>query len=466
MPDTGPVLKAIDDGLDHSVARLFDFLKIQSISTDPAYKEECARAAIWIARELEGLGFTASVRPTEGHPMVVAHYRPQNGAAGPHVLFYGHYDVQPVDPVSLWNTPPFDPHIKELEPGRRVIVARGACDDKGQLMTFVEACRAFKQASGSLPLRITVLIEGEEESGSPSLKPFLEANREELKAELALVCDTGMWDRTTPAVTTMLRGLVGEEVTVTAADRDLHSGAFGGAAMNPIRALARILAALHDDQGRVTIPGFYEGVEELSPEVVGQWRALGLTAEDFLGQIGLSVPAGEKGRSVIEQIWSRPTCEINGISGGYTGEGFKTVIPSQASAKISFRLVGKQDPIKIQQAVRDFLRQRLPEDCTVEFKSHGASPALELDPNSPFLAKALSALRQEWGKPALVVGSGGSIPIVGAFKRDLGMDALMIGFALDDDRVHSPNEKFDLSSFHGGIRSWARVMNALANGMV
>jgi len=459
-----PVLRSIDDGLDYSVARLSEFLKIPSISTDPAYRADCERAAGWICSELQGLGFTASVRPTSGLPMVVAHYRPENGAAGPHVLFYGHYDVQPVDPLSLWEAPPFEPRLKEIEPGRRVIVARGACDDKGQLMTFVEACRALKAVHGSLPLPVTVLIEGEEESGSPSLKPFLDAHAEELKADVALVCDTGMWDRSTPAITTMLRGLVGEEVTITAADRDLHSGSFGGAAMNPIRALTEILAAMRDADGRVTIPGFYEGVEELPPEVAEQWRGLGLTAEDFLGQVGLAHPAGERGRSILEQICSRPTAEVNGIWGGYTGEGFKTVIPSQAHAKVSFRLVGQQDPIKIQQAFRDFVRERLPADCRAEFRSHGASPALALDASSPYVAKARAALEAEWGKPALVIGSGGSIPIVGSFRRELGMDSLMIGFALDDDRVHSPNEKYDLSSFHGGIRSWARVLGALSSG--
>ena len=459
-----PVLRAVDDGLDHSVTRLFEFLKIPSISTDPAYAPQCDAAAEWIARELEGVGFTASVRPTAGRPMVVAHHKPEGMNGAPHVLFYGHYDVQPVDPLDLWSTPPFEPRLDEIDPGRRVIVARGACDDKGQVMTFVEACRAYRPAHGSLPLPITVLVEGEEESGSPSLKPFLDANAAELRADLALVCDTGMWDRETPAITTMLRGLVGEQVTVTAADRDLHSGLFGGAAANPIRVLTKILAGLHDDEGRVTLPGFYDGVAELNPQVAEQWRSLGLTPGAFLGQVGLSELAGEQGRSVLEQTWSRPTCEMNGIWGGYTGQGFKTVIPAQAHAKVSFRLVGAQHPFKIREAFRAFVRERLPADCTAEFEEHGAGAALALDVSSPHLARAQAALSAEWGKPALLIGSGGSIPIVGSFKRDLGMDSLMIGFGLDDDRVHSPNEKYDLSSFHGGIRSWARVLGALADG--
>ena len=460
MAELDAVLKRVDDGLDGSLARLFELLRIPSVSTDPAYAADCRRAAEHMAGLLRELGFDASVRPTPGLPMVVGHSG--NGASGPHVLFYGHYDVQPPDPLELWRTPPFEPRIDEIEPGRRVIVGRGACDDKGQLMTFLEACRAWKAETGSLPLRVTVLIEGEEESGSPSVKPFFDANRDELKADLALVCDTGQWDRDTPAVTTMLRGLVLEEVTVTAADRDLHSGLFGGAAMNPIRALAKVIAAIHGPDGRIRIPDFYEGVEELPPEVKAQWDRLGLTAESFLGPVGLAQPAGESRYSLIEQISSRPTCDVNGIWGGYIGEGSKTVIPSQAHAKFSFRLVGKQDPLKIQAAFRDFVRSELPKDARAEFKSHGASPALALDAASPWLAKAREALVGEWGRAPVIIGSGGSIPIVGSFKRDLGMDSLLVGFGLDDDRVHSPNEKYDLTSFHKGIRSWARIMAALA----
>ena len=294
MSDITPVLATLDDGLDGSLDRLFELLRIKSISTDPAFAGDCRTAAEWLAGDLTSIGFEASVRDTPGHPMVVAHH----DGDGPHVLFYGHYDVQPVDPLNLWNADPFDPAVKEDEAGRKTIVGRGASDDKGQLMTFVEACRAFKAAHGKLPCKVTILFEGEEESGSPSLKPFLEANREELKADFALVCDTGMWDRETPAISAGLRGLVGEEVTVTAASRDLHSGLYGGAAANPIHILARVLADLHDEEGRVTIPGFYDGVEETPPQILKQWETLGRSAEDFLGDIGLSIPAGEKGRSI------------------------------------------------------------------------------------------------------------------------------------------------------------------------
>jgi acetylornithine deacetylase/succinyl-diaminopimelate desuccinylase-like protein len=271
-----------------------------------------------------------------------------------------------------------------------------------------------------------------------------------------------MLDRQTPAITTMLRGLMLEEVVIHGANRDLHSGVFGGAAINPIRVLAKIIADLHDAKGRVTVPGFYDGVAELPEEVARQWRELPYDAVKFLGGVGLSVPAGEQGRSILEMVWSRPSCDVNGIIGGYTGTGSKTVLPAQASAKVSFRLVGKQDPAKIAESFRGFVQARLPADCRAEFVSHGGSPALELPISSEALSRARRALLAEWGREPGLIGCGGSIPIVGAFRRDLGIDTLLIGFGLEDDRMHSPNEKYELSSFHKGARSWARVLNALA----
>ncbi len=452
-------LAKIDANRDAALARLFALVAIPSISTDPAYAGDCLNAAEWLATELGALGFDASVRPTAGHPMVVGKARARRKGA-PHVLFYGHYDVQPPDPLDLWENPPFEPRLVETPHGKEIL-GRGTSDDKGQLMTFIEACRAFRDAGG-LPCHVSVLLEGEEETGSPSLPAFLAANKDELKADLALVCDTSMWDRTTPAITTMLRGLVLEEVVVRGADRDLHSGMFGGPAINPIHVLALIIADLHDENGRVTLPGFYEGVYELPVEIAEQWRKLPFNARHFLEEVGLSVPAGETGRSVLEMIWSRPTCDVNGIIGGYTGKGSKTVLPARASAKFSFRLVGAQDPEKIAASFRSFVKARLPADCQAEFASHGASGALQLPFDSKPLAQARQALREEWGKEAVLTGSGGSIPIVGAFKRDLHMDTLMIGFGLDDDRIHSPNEKYELSSFHKGARSWARILAALA----
>ena len=452
------VLQSVDSGLEQSLERLFALLRIKSISTDPAYAAECQRAAEWVAAELRGLGFDASARPTPGHPVVVAHGPEQ---AGPHVLFYAHYDVQPVDPLNLWHSDPFEPQIVERD-GRKIIVARGASDDKGQMLTFIEACRAWKAATGALPVRISLMLEGEEESGGKNLPPFMKDNAEELKADIALVCDTDMWDRQTPSITTMLRGLVAEEVEIIAADKDLHSGMFGNAARNPNQLLAEIIASLRAPDGSVTLPGFYDDVAEISLEVKAQWAGLGFDEKAFLGAVDLSVPAGEQSRSVLEQLWARPTCEINGMSGGYIGDGFKTVIPARASAKISFRLVSGQDPVKIRAAFRAHVESMLPADVTVKFTPHGGAPAITVPAEGEFLRQALSGLTDEWGKQAVITGSGGSIPVVGEFKSILGLDTLLIGFAQVDDQIHSPNEKYDLDSYHRGIRSWVRVLGALS----
>ncbi|AQX19202.1 M20/M25/M40 family metallo-hydrolase [Bartonella sp. WD16.2] len=455
------VLIHLDENIDKSLERLFSLLRFHSISTDPAYKDACRQAADWLVEDLKTIGFDASRRDTPGHPMVIGHH-PGPSDDCLHVLFYGHYDVQPVDPLNLWNDDPFDPSLKERN-GEKIICARGASDDKGQLMTFIEACRAFKKETGQLPVKVTVLLEGEEESSSPSLIPFLKANADELKADCAFVCDTPMWDANTPSVCIGLRGLLTEEVIITGANCDLHSGAFGGAVANPLRILTKILGGLHDENSRVTLPGFYDGVEETPPQVLQSWNELNSSAEAQLRPFGLSVAAGEKGRSILEQIWARPTAEINGISGGYAGEGFKTVIPSQASAKVSFRLVHKQDPEKIRQAFRNYVRSLIPADCTVTFKDHGAYPAVQLSHDSPFVEAAKDALSQEWNNPALLIAMGGSISIVGSFQSILGMESVLVGFALADDRIHSPNEKYNLKSFHKGQRSWARILETFAN---
>ena len=454
-----PVLARIDADLPQATNRLLDLLRIPSISTDPAYKGDCDTAADWLVADLQSIGFDASKRPTPGHPMVVAH----TGGDGPHILFYGHYDVQPVDPLELWDNDPFDPQIEDTAKGR-VIRGRGSSDDKGQLMTFVEACRAWKAEHGSLPANITIFFEGEEESGSPSLTPFMEENRAELTADIALICDTGLYGESTPAIITQLRGLLGEELTITGPDKDLHSGMYGGLAMNPARVLARVIAALHDDDGRITVPDFYDGVPELSNELAAAWDDLKFDEKHFLGEVGLSEPTGERGRRPLEMIWSRPTCEVNGMWSGYTGDGFKTVLPSEASAKISFRLVGTQDPLKIRANFRKMVQDMLPADCTASFSDHGASAAGQMTTTHPAFDQARKALSDEWPNAAAFVGCGGSIPISGHFKDILNMDAMLIGFGKDDDAIHSPNEKYDLSSFHKGIRSWARILDAMTNG--
>jgi acetylornithine deacetylase/succinyl-diaminopimelate desuccinylase-like protein len=459
MNDADKTLSTLDANLQPALDRLFALLRIPSISTDPAYKKHCAEAAEWLAADLKTMGFKAAVKPTAGHPVVLAH-RPKKGA--PHVLFYGHYDVQPVDPLNLWDNPPFEPRIVEIEKGRKAIVARGACDDKGQVMTFVEACRAWIAATGDLPIGVTMLLEGEEECGSPSLPDWVKANAKELKADIGLICDTGMWDAKTPSITSSLRGMVYEEFTVRAANRDLHSGIYGGAAQNPNHVVAAICGSFHAKNGRVRIPGFYDGVKSPPAAQLKQWKKLGLTEKSFLGPIGLKTSIGEAKRLLIEQVQSRPTCDVNGIWGGYTGAGSKTVIPAEASAKVSFRLVAGQDPEKISKAFRAYVKARVPRQCAVSFKSFASTPAVNLPYESAALNAARDALKAEWGKAAVTIGSGGSIPIVSDFKRLLGIDCVLVGFGLDDDRVHSPNEKYDLACFHKGARSWARIIGELA----
>ena len=450
------VLTRIDNDLPNAIERLKELLRIPSISTDPAFADHCQVAADWLVADLESIGIKASKRQTPGHPMVVGHV----DGDGPHVLFYGHYDVQPVDPLELWDNDPFDPQLEDTPKGQ-VLRGRGTSDDKGQLMTFVEACRMWKAEHGTLPCKITFFFEGEEESGSPSLIPFMEENADELKSDVALICDTGLFESKTPAIITQLRGMLCEDFTITGPDKDLHSGMFGGLAMNPIRVLNKVLAGLHDDNGAITLPGFYDDVPELSDEIRSQWQSLAFDHETFLGDVGLKAPAGEVDRTPIEQVWSRPTCDVNGIWGGYTGDGFKTVLPSQASAKLSFRLVGQQDPNKIREVFRAYMASHLPDGFTVEYRTEKGAPASQMSTDHSAFEAARVALSDEWDRPAAFAGCGGSIPIAGFFKDILNMDAMLVGFGKDDDQIHSPNEKYDVESFHKGIRSWARILDAM-----
>ena len=455
------VLTKIDADLGEATERLLDLLRIQSISTDPAFKAECDRAADWLVEDLRGLGIEASKRPTTGHPMVVGHIDGPGDDPRPHVLFYGHYDVQPVDPLNLWDRDPFDPQVEDT-PNGRVIRGRGSSDDKGQLMTFIEACRAWKAVHGTLPCKITFLFEGEEESGSPSLIPFLKENAAELSCDVALICDTGLFQDTAPAIITMLRGLLGEEFTIRAAARDLHSGMYGGVAANPLHVMAKILGNLHDETGHIPIPDFYDGVPELPDAIRAQWQNLAFDHGKFLGDVGLSKPIGEQDRTPLEMIWSRPTAEVNGMWGGYIGDGFKTVLPSEAHAKVSFRLVGTQDPVAIHENFKAWMEAQLPEDCELIFHHHRGAPASQMAIDHPLFEATRKALTDEWGVAASYVGCGGSIPIAGHFQTILGMESILAGFGRDGDQIHSPNEKYDLECFHKGIRSWARVLAKLA----
>ncbi len=441
------VLRHADASLDKSRGRLFDLLRIASVSAQPDHRNDCQRAAEWVRDQLADLGFSAEVRPTAGHPVIVAHHAAPAGYRGPHILFYGHYDVQPVDPLNLWHSPPFDPQLVDGPHGKR-FVARGAVDDKGQAMMFIEAMRAWRETTGSIPAHITALIEGEEEVGSPNLEPFLAANKNELAADLALISDTGMWDVDTPAITTRLRGMTYVQLTLKAANRDLHSGLYGGSALNPINALAHVLGDLQDANGRIQLPGFYDKVKPVSNAQRAQWDALGFDEGAFLGSIGLEAPGGERGYPALERLWARPTADINGMWGGYTGAGGKTVIASEASAKTSLR----QDPT------------RLPPGAVVTYEMGSRSPAIEVNLESPWVRAAQTVLTEEYGKPAVLMGSGGSIPVVNSLRKVLGVDSLLMGFGLDDDQVHSPNEKFEQRCFHHGIRSHIRLLAKFADG--
>ncbi|MGH6942784.1 MAG: dipeptidase [Geminicoccaceae bacterium] len=452
------VLAQLEADFQPAVERLRQLLRFPSIGTDRAYREPTRKAAEWLAAELRSIDFDASLRDTAGQPMVVAQHPGPDGAHGPHILYYGHYDVQPPEPLEPWRSPPFEPAIVEAERGPR-LVARGAVDDKGQLMTWLEALRAWHGVHGAPPVRVSVFLEGEEESGSPSLEPFLAAHRDELAADVCVISDTNMWDVDTPAVCTSLRGLLYVELTLSGPSHDLHSGLFGGAVPNPLNVLTRVLGELHDERGRVQIPGFYDDVREVGG---GALAKLAFDEARFLASAGLTRPVGEAGYSTLERIWARPTCDINGIWGGYIGEGSKTVIPARGSAKLSCRLVPDQDPAKILDGLRAFLDARTPPDCHFEVTSMSATPAIRVPTGSPFLAAAERALERVFDRPPLRIGMGGSIPAVEAIRRLLGMESLLVGFGLDDDRVHSPNEKFELACFERGMRAHAAMLAEFA----
>ena len=459
----GAVLAKVDADLDQACGRLIDLLRIPSVSTDPAHGHDMAHAAEWLRDQLAGLGFAVAVQATAGHPVVLGRHPGPAGTGAPRVLFYGHYDVQPPDPLDQWHKPPFEPQLVEGPRGKR-IVARGAVDDKGQSMMFIEALRAWDAAGGGVPLPVTVLLEGEEEIGSPNLEPFLVANKAALAADFALISDTNMWNIDTPGITTRLRGACNCEITVKGPDRDLHSGLYGGAALNPINVLARILGDLHDEQGRIQLPGFYDAVKPVTPEQRTQWQALDFDEAAFLHDVGLSAAGGEHGMMALQRIWARPTADVNGIQGGYQGPGSKTIIPSVASAKVSFRLVPDQDPRAVLAAFEAFAAVRAPAGAMVSVRRFGMTPGIEIDTHTRWAMAARAALQAEYGRPAAMIGSGGSVPVVEQIKRTLGIDTLMIGFGLDDDQIHSPNEKFELRCFHQGTRSHARLLGELAAG--
>jgi acetylornithine deacetylase/succinyl-diaminopimelate desuccinylase-like protein len=456
MTKTDQVLAQAESNFESDVRRWLDWLRIPSISANPAHAADCVTAAEFAARELAAMGFSTEILPTKGHPVLLAHHAGPGGA--PHLLYYGHYDVQPADPLELWTSPPFEPQVVDGPHGKRV-VARGAVDDKGQVSTWLAAFRAWFDATGGMPAEITVLLEGEEEIGSPNLEPFIVAHRSRLAgSEIAVISDTNQWDIDTPALTTSVRGMAYVEVLLKAASRDLHSGMYGGSALNPINALTAALGQIHDESGRVRIPGFYDGVADVSEAQKSAWQALGFSEHDYLAEIGLANPVGERDRSALERLWVRPTADINGIWGGYQGPGSKTVIAAEAGAKISFRLVPGQDPSHIIAGFEQFMREKMPADAKLTFLEHANSPGLAVDTGNRFVTAARAALEAEFGRKAAMIGCGGSIPVVEGFRRVLGIDSLMMGFGLSDDKPHSPDEKFEVACFRHGLRSHIRFL--------
>ncbi len=455
-----PVLEHVDRQMGAAIGRWQAFLRIPSVGTDPAHDADTRRAADWLAATLRAAGLEAALAETAGHPIVLA-TDPAAAAGGPRLLYYGHYDVQPADPPELWDSPPFDPVIVAGPNGPRM-VARGAVDNKGQLLTIVEALAAWKAVHGRLPLPATLFVEGEEEGTSANLAPFLMAQRQRLAADLCIVSDTNMLGPDQPAVTAMLRGIVDFEVTLTGPSHDLHSGMYGGAVLNPINALVGLLGRLHDDDGRVRLPGFYDAVREVEPATLAAWRESGFDEAGFLASAGLAVSAGEAGRSVLERIWSRPTLDINGIQGGYQGDGSKTVIASWARAKLSCRLVPDQDPDAVFASLERHFRAGAPEGARIAIADHGRGQPIRVPTDAPFVAAARRATARVFGRPAVTIGTGVSIPVVAAIKDILGIDSLLLGFGLDDDRPHSPNEKFDLACFERGIRTHVCLLEELA----
>jgi acetylornithine deacetylase/succinyl-diaminopimelate desuccinylase-like protein len=466
--DIQDILERIDGDFPQSLERLFEFLRFPSIGTDPAHHADCQRTAEWVKQQCDTLGFATTIRPTTGQPVVVAKYEPPKHIVSgrrhlPHVLFYGHYDVQPADPLELWTTPPFEPRIALGKDGRDCIFARGACDDKGQVMTFLEASRAWLKVAGHLPFRLTLLIEGDEEGDDVHLDRFVSANRDVLKADVALVCDTGLWESQLPAIVTSLRGVIAEELTITGPKIDLHSGYFGGPAINPLKVLSKILGDIHDAKGRITIPGFYNGIKLLTSSERKVRKRIPFSERSFMKGVGLTKSVGDQDYTVLEQLWDRPTAEVNGIWGGYTGAGSKTVLPAQASAKLTFRLVVGQNPVKVRKAFRDYVKSKLPKDCKVCFTSHGGnSQGIKVQDSSHWIAKAKAALKNEWEIDPVLVGEGGSVPVVEGFKKHLGIDSVCVGFSNDDDALHSPNEKYNVESYQRGARFWARFMHEIS----
>lgn len=441
--------------MDPQVDKLLEFLRFPSVSTDSAYAGDVKSCAEWLSDKLKGIGLEAELHPTPGHPIVVARNEHKPGRRT--VLIYGHYDVQPVDPLSLWTHPPFEPHIEN-----GVIFARGATDNKGQIMAHILGVQE-SLSRGDLPVNLIFLIEGEEECGSTHLDDFLVAHREELHCDIIAISDTGMVGPGIPTFTYGLRGIAALEVKLKGPAMDLHSGIYGGAVANPVTMLARLMATLHDENGRVAVVGFYDGVMPVQDWEKKIWATLPMKDEDLLRITGAPALFGESGYSALERTWARPTAELNGIGGGYQGLGTKTVLPSEAFAKLTFRLVPGQCPDQVVEKVKNHLREHVSPAVTMEITGgHSGEPYL-MNPHSPGGTAAQRALKKTFGRDVALIREGGSIPIVQSFKTILGVETLLLGLALPDCRAHSPNENFPIENFHAGIRLNQILLEELGN---
>jgi acetylornithine deacetylase/succinyl-diaminopimelate desuccinylase-like protein len=452
------VLGYLRENKDRFVKELIDYVGIPSVSAQEQHRPDMQRAADWIAGEARQAGLEAQIVPTKGHPIVLARTPRRKGR--PHFMLYGHYDVQPAEPFDLWTSPPFEPRVEG-----KFLYGRGASDNKGQHVAHLRALEAYLKTGTELPCDITMLIEGEEEVGSKNLPDFLKKNRKSLDLDAVVISDTGIPSVTQPAVTYSLRGIVAFEITIHGPSRDLHSGLFGGSLNNPAMALCQLLAQVRDPYGTITIPGFYDDVQPLSPAERKEIEKLKFDAKSYAKFLGVPELFGEKGFSANEQRSARPTFEINGLTSGYQGEGSKTIVPAWARAKVTCRLVANQKPDKVRGAVTDFLKKMCPKNVRIEIKSgHGGDPYL-VQPNSPEVAAARTALKKSFKADPVLLREGGSIPIVNDFKQILGVDTLMIGLALPEDNAHSPNERFSLECFEKGMQMSAYLWPELSDAV-
>jgi len=454
-------MASVDDYLRQHAERfeeeLCELLRIASVSADPQRRGEMDRAAQWVAGQLSALGLATEVIPTAGCPLVYAESPAEPDV--PTVLVYGHYDVQPADPLDEWESPPFEPARRQGQ-----LFARGASDDKGQMFTHIKSAEAWLRAEGRLPVRLKYIIEGEEEVGSASLEQFVRQKSERLACDCIVISDGAQFGPGQPAITYGLRGIAYYELRVRGPNRDLHSGSFGGAVTNPANAVARMLAGLVDQHGRIQIPGFYDQVVELSDRERRELAGLPFDEREFLAELGVSGAAGEEGYSLLERRWARPSYDVSSLWGGYQGKGAKTVLPATAGAKFSFRLVPNQDPDKVTEGLKERLAELCPPGIQWELIEHHGSPGMVVPLDSPYVEAACRAIEQAFGRRPFFIREGGSIPIVSTLHQALEADVLLLGWGQPDDNAHSPNEKFALADFHRAIHASARLWEEIAQG--